>query len=89
MNKKSNLPSQGRKITGRKHDPKYGHFFSIFLFPKRKIELHTSKYVSTLQSTDLEQAPYKQKCVLNFLSSKYFAYDLLNILLKREEWKVM
>ena len=26
VTKKSNLQSQGRKITGTKHDPKYGHF---------------------------------------------------------------
>ena len=26
VTEKSNLQSQGRKITGTKHDPKYGHF---------------------------------------------------------------
>ena len=48
---------------------------NIFLFTKRKIELHTSKYVSTLQSIDLEQAPYKQKCAFIFFQGNILPFE--------------
>ena len=49
VNKKSNLQSQGRKITGRKHDPKYGHFF-VFSYSQRGTCV--KRYVSRVHTSN-------------------------------------
>ena len=57
----------------------YGHF----PIPKEgnRITYVLPSMLSTLQSTDLEQAPYKQKCAFIFFQANmYFACDLLSIL---------
>ena len=53
-----------------KHDPKYEHF-SIHKEENRI----TYFQVCTLQSTDLEQAPYKQKCAFIFFQGNILPFE--------------